>query len=367
MPPDPFLCQFIDSVKKVSDGESTDIKQFLTEKLKVHLSDENHSRKKVLILTRKHDAEADFVGIELVKRRIEYVRINTDDIPGRLFVTYMVPRNSNVKAEVAIEKEKIDMSKVSVVWLRNFETQAIKFGNNNMLARLFSFEQWDDALQILKSRLNCEWISEPHATQRANSNRIEQLSIAKSLGFDIPATLVTNDPKAAHDFYRSCHSNVILKALHHHSVEVGNKIYSMYTHKVSKRDLKKLDDLTLAPCILQQRLNKKHELRVTVVGKKVFAVKIDSQRNTDSRDDWHRHPLSNLHKRDVELSPELSRRCIKIVRSLGLVYGSIDFVVDKKGRLVFLEVNPTGDWHWLGNKTAPKITEAIADLIEQLM
>ena len=61
--------------------------------------------------------------------------------------------------------------------------------------------------------------------------------------FDIPATLITNDPDAAREFYYSHDRDILIKALHNHSVEIRGKLYSMYSHKVLKEDLSRFDDL----------------------------------------------------------------------------------------------------------------------------
>ena len=59
----------------------------------------------------------------------------------------------------------------------------------------------------------------------------------------------------------------------------------------------------------------------------------------------------------------ISERCISLVESLGLKYGAIDFIVDKDDRLVFLDVNPTGDWYWIEQKVRLPITEAMVNLL----
>jgi glutathione synthase/RimK-type ligase-like ATP-grasp enzyme len=184
-------------------------------------------------------------------------------------------------------------------------------------------------------------------------------------GFDIPRTLITNDPAAARDFYHVCHGNIILKALHHHSVECQGKLFSMYTHRVEKKDLSKFNELIYAPCILQERIHKQSELRVTVVGGRVFAAKIACQSTNNSLEDFHRCAISDLPIKAIKLENSIIEGCIKIVNSLRLRYGAIDFVVDKRSRLIFLEINPTGDWYWIERQTGLPITEAMVDLIEE--
>ena len=177
----------------------------------------------------------------------------------------------------------MDISKISVVWLRNFDINELNFGQND-LVRTFSLQQWNTAFQIFQSNLTCEWINSPQASIHA-SDRAKQLSVAKAMGFDIPATLITNDPMAARDFYKSHDNDIIIKSLYDHSVEIQGKIYYMYIHRVLTDDLSKLVDLIYAPCVLQQRLLKKSELRITVVGDQVFAAELDPQSSVKGCDD----------------------------------------------------------------------------------
>jgi glutathione synthase/RimK-type ligase-like ATP-grasp enzyme len=359
----PLLCQFIDDVRDIPKQQSTDLKRFLIEKLKVLSAQESFCNKQVLMLTRKLDPETDLIGIRLLQRGIDYSRLNIDDILNNLGIKYTIQQDANMKIEFSIQGGILDPSKVSVVLLRDFDMRSISFDSDDHLTHTFSFQQWDDAYRSLQMNLKCEWINNPDSTIQS-SDRLEQLSTAKTLGFNVPSTLITNDPVAAHDFYYAHHRNIVLKALHYHSIEINDKVFCMYTHVVQKQDLQLFNDLVYAPCILQQRLDKSSELRVTVVGERVFAVEIESQSTMKGSDNMHRCNLSDLPKRVINLENTTREQCTKLINSLGLRYGAIDFVVDKNAHLYFLEVNPTGDWLWLEDQTGLQITEAMVDLIE---
>jgi glutathione synthase/RimK-type ligase-like ATP-grasp enzyme len=296
-----------------------------------------------------------------MRRGIDYVRLDIEDIPDQLRVRYSI-RRGVPSIKFLLDKREIDVADISAVYLRNFEMAAIKF-RGDKLSQTFSFEQWADTYGILQASLKCAWVNHPDVTRVAN-NRIQQLSIAKDVGWDIPETLVTNDPEMARHFYHLHRGRIIIKALHHHAVEVGNRVYSMYTHKMTNKDLSYLDDLVNAPCILQEKLLKKADLRVTVVGKHIFAVEIDSQSTSKGRDDLHRCSLLELSKRSIELNKTDQDKCIKLLDSFGLRYGAIDLIRDRSDRLIFLEINPTGDWLWIERHTGLPITEAMADLLE---
>jgi glutathione synthase/RimK-type ligase-like ATP-grasp enzyme len=361
----PFLCQFIDEVKDLPMRQCADLKYFLTEELKVLSPHECFSDKVVLMLTKKLDHEADVIGRELIRRGIDYIRLNLDDIPNQLFIKYSIQQDYDSKVEFKVREQSTEPSKISVVWLRHFDIEAINVGYNE-LTHTFSSQQWNDACLTLQRSLRCEWINSTHGTKQAG-DRAEQLSLAKALGFNIPNTLITNDPSTARDFYHTCNGDIIIKALHHHSVEIRDKVYSMYTHRVANEDLLRFDDLTYAPCILQERLHKQSDLRVTVVGDRIFATEIDSQSTKNGRDDMHRCPLKDLPKRAVKLDDTVGELCLKIINSLGLKYGAIDFVINKNSSLTFLEVNPTGDWYWIEYQTGQPITDAMVDLMEVLI
>jgi glutathione synthase/RimK-type ligase-like ATP-grasp enzyme len=139
----------------------------------------------------------------------------------------------------------------------------------------------------------------------------------------------------------------------------------MYTHKITHTDVSKLEDLVYAPCVLQQRLCKQSELRVTVVGGEVFATKIDFRTESKGQDDMHRYSMTELSKSIFKLSETIIDQCIKVVNSLGLDYGALDFLVGENDELTFLEVNAVGDWYWIERETGQPITAAMVDLIQE--
>jgi glutathione synthase/RimK-type ligase-like ATP-grasp enzyme len=362
----PFLCQFVDKVGAISDKQynNTDFKYILTNKLKVIPEGYHFSDKSVLILSRSQDYEADLIGIELLRRGIDYARLNIEDITRSLSITCNIESKSNPECQIKIGPTIINTSDIAVVLFRNFDHQMSSFDDLN-LNSVFIYQQWSDALEILYSRLKCGWINSPDATRRA-SNRVCQLMAAKEAGFNIPCTLITNDPQKAHDFYYKSNGNMIVKVLHHHDIEIQNKLYSIYSHLIKEDDLSRFSDLAYAPCILQNKLSKNSELRVTVVGDQVFAAEINTGALAGVQDDIHRFRLSELIKKPVELKREDKSRCIRMINSLGLSYGAIDFLITEGGQLDFLEINPTGDWIWIEHQTKIPITKAVVNLIKKV-
>lgn len=92
---------------------------------------------------------------------------------------------------------------------------------------------------------------------------------------------------------------------------------------------------------------------------------LESESVPEAKDDIHRAELSRLHKRPVQLKEEDQQCCIKLIETLGLKYGTIDFIVNKEGHLT--EVNPTGDWANIERETHLPITNAFVDLIDGMI
>ena len=355
----PFLCQFIDCKANVP---SDPLGEFLAQS---SLSPTDRAAKeKVLILTNDYDPESNLVAINLRSRGVDCLLLNVNDVPRRLRCKYSLNPALPLGVEVSVGN-LIETSEIKVILLRHFDLREMNYFSDEP-SRTFSIQQWEDAFQIFQNNSSCEWISDPCASKQA-SDRIKQLLTARKFGMSIPHTVITNDPSEARDFYHLFSGKVILKALRHHSIEVDGKLYLMFTHELINEDLPRLDDLIYAPCILQQKLAKKFDLRVTVVGKQVFATQIDSLKNNKADVDIHRYDLSHLSFKIIELDSTTSKACINFIQKLGLRYGAIDFVVDEKNdQPFFLELNPAGDWYWIEKKTRQPITRAMVDLIEQL-
>jgi glutathione synthase/RimK-type ligase-like ATP-grasp enzyme len=180
----------------------------------------------------------------------------------------------------------------------------------------------------------------------------------------IPKTIITNDPEKVRTFHGTCPKGMIFKAVNLEFLNYGEKSYNIPTTLITADHLRKIDLVRRSPAIFQELIVKDYELRVTVVGKKVFPVKIDSQKNPLTIVDW-RNPLciDKLDYSVTTLDPRIELFCLEMLRTLRLQFGAFDFIVDKEGNLYFLEVNPNGQWYWLEDMAGALISDAIVDIL----
>ena len=121
--------------------------------------------------------------------------------------------------------------------------------------------------------------------------------------------------------------------------------------------------IRLCPVIFQAYVPKRVELRITVVGRQVFAAEIHSQHSNHTKHDWRRYDRYQTPYFPHSLPTHLQQLCVRLVERLGLCYGAIDTVLTPDGRYVFLEINPNGQYLWIEKMTGLPISDAICDLL----
>ena len=205
------------------------------------------------------------------------------------------------------------------------------------------------------------WLNDPFAAARAE-NKILQLRAATVVGLAVPDTVVTSDPDAVRALAARCPEGIIVKLL------AVSPIYGqvIYTNRVTPAHLQQIESVRKSPSIFQRLILKAHELRITIVGERIFAAKILSQEDEATALDWRRKPLLNdyaVRMEAVQLPEEIKERIFVLMRALELRFGCIDMIVTPTGDHVFLEVNPNGQWYFVQLKTGEAIAEAIAELL----
>ena len=133
----------------------------------------------------------------------------------------------------------------------------------------------------------------------------------------------------------------------------------VYTSAITVNDLSDAS-VQAAPAIYQERIANEFDVRVTVIGSRVFAARILAQRR-DGEVDWRALDASRLRYEHYVLPDDIERRFIALVQAFSLSFAALDFIVTPDGEHVFLEINPSGQWGWLESATGHPITDAIVD------
>jgi glutathione synthase/RimK-type ligase-like ATP-grasp enzyme len=315
----------------------------------------------ILIVTNRQDQTADFLILELKRRKAEYLRFNTEDFPQRVSIVWEL-KNQELDGYLAFPNRKLQFSQIKSVWYRR-PVNPIPNGDLDDESRNFVTIESLSTLDGLWRTLACFWVSKPDNIRIAE-NKLFQLCQAKQMGFQIPETIVTNDSGAAKAFYLEHGQDIIYKPLRKGRLDRGGNESIIFTNLVNHEAASQLDKVEYAPTLLQQYVHKQLELRITVIGEQVFAVSLDSQAIPEAKHDWRRALNIGINHQPYKLPLEIEEKCRIYVKKLGLEFGAIDMILTPEGQYVFLEINPNGQWAWI-QQVCPGIPlrEAFADLL----
>jgi glutathione synthase/RimK-type ligase-like ATP-grasp enzyme len=314
----------------------------------------------ILILTHKIDLCADLAIPRLQERGQRALRVNLEDYPLDIALTYHPGGKST--PQLIVYGKAFDLSAIDAVWYRvPFEYSARRWAEDHQLTR-FIESSCNHMWYPLELFLHCFWFDRPLSVLKA-SYKLHQLETAVRVGLHIPQTCATNDPDAVRSFYESVGGNMAVKTMCGGGIHIEDKVFVVYTNAVSAADMDHIGSVRDCPCQFQEYVAKEFELRVIVVGDRTFAIEIHSQQSEKTKHDWRHYDLQNVAHRAHKLPADIEARCIALTRSLELNYGAIDMIVTPNGEYVFLEINPTGQYQWLEAMTGLPITDSIVETL----
>lgn len=316
----------------------------------------------ILIISNTQDLTSDFVVREISKRGLPFARLNTDEflsagLGAASFGFGEVPRMS-IRWEN--RPRPLVFDQVTAVLYRRPVPPVPDKSITDSAVRQFCIDESYDFLRGLWFSLECHWMSDPMAIRKAE-HKVFQLKVAQHLSFTVPKTIVTNDPARAKDFLHSCPHGIIVKPLYLGFVDQPENPQMIFTSAVSEDDVDDINSVRLTPCIFQERVKKDFDVRVTVVGERVFSARIKATSLPPDIPDWRFAPLEELQHSVYDLPESVEKRCLDLVKLLGLDFGAIDLAVDKDGNHIFFEINPNGQWAWLETVLHFPISQAIVD------
>ncbi|GAA4030534.1 ATP-grasp ribosomal peptide maturase [Streptomyces plumbiresistens] len=307
----------------------------------------------VLVATEVNDVTADMVIAHINQRGVPVVRFNPADFGTDLTMSARFGIGpSLVTGQIRTPSRIVGLERVGAVYWRRpvwplfehlqdadaqFATAQVRYGLGGTLYGL----------------QGCLWLNHPLRNAAADY-KPTQLALAHRMGFSVPPTLVTNDPNEARRFIRE-HRQVIHKALRWTPYQRDGVGLTSWAEPVSAEELD--ETVRFTPHLFQARVDKVADLRVLIVGRRTFAVRIDSDLL-----DWRRD-YSALTYSVVELPNRMEKTLLAYLDHFGLASGSFDLAVDRDGAFHWLELNPNGQWGWLEERTGLEMAAAFAQLL----
>jgi hypothetical protein len=301
-----------------------------------------------------HDADehALAVALHLVKRGVEPVLVDLSRLPAS-GLTVQLGGGRPGRWLLGSALGPVDPAEAVAAWWRRPRRPETPAALGAGQRRLFEGE-WRHAIDGLVHAVPGFWVNDP-ARDEAARMKLLQLEAARRAGLPVPRTLVTSSLPEARRFLATCRRGAVVKSLS--SFKEGG-----LTRRTGPRDPALPARLAAGPAILQERVDGL-DVRVTAVGRRLFAVATDARAGgnpDDVRADWWKAVASS---RPIELPAALARRLLALQRRLGLAYGAIDLRRRRDGHWAFLEVNPAGQWLQFEAATGLPITASLAALL----
>lgn len=320
----------------------------------------------ILIFTNKADAHPTNVIKHLVSWGVPVFRLNTECLLSDYeFSWWCNEQDCDFHIKNRYTQSELYGHHITAIWDRRpFTPETLLTQSEDEKANKFMLEEATGFLQFLRFYLRDIYSIGSIVEDRPAASKMLQLSIAKTLGIKIPDTVFSNTKDAFLPMLQK-HSEISLKPIGADGFFTDDNMeYVFYSRKAKSSEIltQPNEAFTQTACFLQNYVDKKYELRITVCNQDIVACKIDSQLLDDDKGkiDWRQGYDYGLKQEIVDIPNRIKDFCITFLQKIHLNFGCFDFIVTPDDEYVFLECNPNGQWMWIELATGYDISKMIA-------
>lgn len=310
----------------------------------------------ILIVTRRDDLTADFVIQRLLERDVAYLRFDVDHFLDDVFLEASVG-SDGLAGEVSTPQGSASLDSIAAVWYRRAMRPELSKSPFGKVDHDFAKQEAMHFLEGTLGALSATWINSWQAVY-AWERKLLQLPLAAACGLSIPSTIVSTNPDRIRRFAKSL--NTIAKTLSWGLIPTTDGIEAIYTHSLSGRTIADEEAVRKCPTLIQDRVEKIADIRLTVIGDQLFGARLDAV--VADGLDWRR-PGTPVTYTPVEVPVPIRDGVKKMMKSMKLVYGAFDFGLTADGAWIFFEVNPTGEFAWLETECGWPLRDALIDTL----
>ena len=311
-----------------------------------------------MILVVSHLADDHAVGVLAALDRVGHpaVLVDTARFPSNASLTQGFD-DGHRSYEFSIGGVRIDLGACRAGWWRRPQPFTLQPGISPDVIS-FTYSECHEAVAGLWAALGLKWVNPPQLDEVAH-HKPYQLAVATAVGLPIPRTVITNNPDVARRFIAELGpERTVYKTF------LASQQCWRETRVVRPDELEMLDRVRLAPVIFQEYVPAVADIRVTVVGQKMFATAISAAPDGYKLD--YRMDMDGASFKPTDLPLKTEKAIHALMERLGLVFGAVDLRRTPDRGDVFLEVNPAGEWRFVEERTDQPITQAVADLLADL-
>ena len=299
--------------------------------------------KKILVITSCIDYTVDYI-IDKYKDIATFYRVNIDK-----FEEYEFILRDNYTWQINSLNWKVNLNEINSIYYRKPVLPNLDVYNpayHNMIAK--------DIISLINGIVDSFdriVLTKPFILRKVE-NKIYQTKLANECGLIMPNSLVTNEFVMANRFISN--NKTIIKPISTGKIVDKGKIRLFNTSIISKN----VSDINLTPIYLQEYIDKLFEVRVTIINQHIYPVKIIPYNEVD----WRIEQEKNIYEL-IDIPNQVKYKCINLMNKMNINFGAFDFIVNKRGEYIFLEVNPNGQWLWLEEELNINISNKIVSYL----
>ncbi|MER5209687.1 ATP-grasp ribosomal peptide maturase [Streptomyces sp. NPDC002838] len=304
----------------------------------------------VLILTCEEDVTADMVVVHLNATGVPVVRLDPADLTGGVSLSGEYVHGA-FRGHLSAAGRLVSIGGLRSVWVRRPGTPAARAAEPSA----WLTEEASQALYGMLRSCDARWMNHPDAARRAR-HKPWQLRLAQRCGLPVPATLITTFPQAAREFAERYPDLVVKPVSGAHPQDPPRAV-------PTSRVAPDTDFAAVAygPTLLQRRVAKRADIRLTVVGERMLAARKAGPDDADADEVDVRFATAGSSWRPTDVPPRVATAVQAYLRAAELAYGAFDFAEDTDGTWWFLECNQSGQFGFIEVETGQPIARAIAE------
>ncbi|MER6631367.1 ATP-grasp ribosomal peptide maturase [Streptomyces sp. NPDC000987] len=304
----------------------------------------------VLILTSEEDVTADMVVVHLNSSGAPVVRLDPADLTDGVALSAEYVHGA-FRGHLQSAGRLVSIDGLRSVWVRRPGAAAARAAAPSA----WLTEESSQALYGMLRGSGARWMNHPDAARRAR-HKPWQLRLAQRCGLPVPATLITTFPQAARDFAERFPDLVVKPVSGAHPQDPPRAVP---TSRVAPDT--DFSAVAYGPTLLQRRVAKRADVRLTVVGGRMLAARKAVAEDADPEEVDVRFASGDVPWRPADVPPRVADAVRRYVREAQLSYGAFDFAEDADGTWWFLECNQSGQFGFVEVETGQPIARTIAE------
>ncbi|MGF7081407.1 grasp-with-spasm system ATP-grasp peptide maturase [Mucilaginibacter sp. UYCu711] len=298
------------------------------------------------------------------------LRINGDDIYVGNTLKIEGDSKNGVSALYKLKGEYVNLKDInfSAAWYR-------RWSDNDHLNRFFpslmSHEHFQMIHQVVGNdmgdlrtffirQLNVKsWLTDP---RYANVNKLNVLKLAGEEQISIPDSIICSDLETLRKFKGP--RQIITKDLSNpYFFFIDGFRVTSFTTEITDTIIERLPRV-FVPSFFQELIEKEYEVRSFYLSGKFYSMAIFSQNDEQTRVDF-RNYNGKVPNRTVpyKLEHDLEEKLIRVFEKLNLNSGSVDLIKSKSQGMVFLEINPIGQYGMTSGPCNYNLDKKIAEFL----